>query len=117
MGRLDQRLSRADRHFTVAIRRLTRLNVRSVEQPVNLDDGDDVYNYPWLYAVQAGTMNLTDAEAAKLATTCCAADSWCATISGARSNGKFRTQHAPGFPRRQIVEIEDATPPSTPSSI
>src|ERR1041385_3984142 len=28
---------RADRHFSVAMRRLTRIHVRSVEQPVNLD--------------------------------------------------------------------------------
>jgi len=31
---------RADRHFVLAVRRLTRLHARSVEQPVNLDDGD-----------------------------------------------------------------------------
>ena len=37
---------RADRHFSEAVRRLTRLHVRSVEQPVNLDDGDDVFNWP-----------------------------------------------------------------------
>jgi len=41
----------ADRHVARALRRLTRLHVRSVEQPVDLDDGDDVFNYPWLYAV------------------------------------------------------------------
>ena len=57
---------RADRHFSQAIRRLTRLHVRSVEQPVNLDDGDDVYNWPWLYAVQTGQWGLTDAQALKL---------------------------------------------------
>src|ERR1700689_2139339 len=57
---------RADRHFSEAVRRLTRLHVRSVEQPVNLDDGDEVFNWPWLYAVQAGEWNLTDAPAAKL---------------------------------------------------
>src|SRR5579863_10593707 len=45
---------RADRHFSQAVRRLTRLDVRSVEQPVNLEDGDDVYHWPWLYAVQVG---------------------------------------------------------------
>ena len=50
---------RADRHFSQALRRLTRIDVRSVEQPVNLDDGD-VYNWPWLYAVQTGHWNLTD---------------------------------------------------------
>ena len=38
------------------IRRLTRIEARSVEQPVNLDDGDDVYNFPWLYAVQTGPL-------------------------------------------------------------
>ncbi len=57
---------RADRHFLLALRRLTRLNARSVEQPVDLDDGDDVYNWPWLYAVQPGTWLLTDSQAAKL---------------------------------------------------
>jgi hypothetical protein len=57
---------RADRHFSEAARRLTRLHVRSVEQPVNLDDGDDVYNWPWLYAVQVGQWKLTDPQAAKM---------------------------------------------------
>ena len=57
---------RADRHFSEAVRRLTRLHVRSVEQPVNLDDGDDVYNWPWLYAVQTGSWKLTNAQALKL---------------------------------------------------
>jgi hypothetical protein len=54
---------RADRHFSQAIRRLTRIHVRSAEQPVNLDDGDDVDNYPWLYAVQVGQWRLTDHQA------------------------------------------------------
>ena len=57
--------SAADRHLSTAIRRLTRLHVRSVEQPVDLDDGDDVFNYPWLYAVEVGYWNLTDPQVAK----------------------------------------------------
>src|ERR1051326_4757162 len=56
---------RADRHFLQAVRRLTRLHARSVEQPVNLEDGDDVFNWPWIYAVQVGQWKLTDAQAAK----------------------------------------------------
>ena len=56
---------RADRHFSEAVRRLTRIHVRSAEQPVNLEDGDDVYNWPWLYAVQVGEWGLT-AEQAKI---------------------------------------------------
>ena len=57
---------RADRHFLRAIRRLTRIDAKSVEQPVNLDDDDDVFNWPWLYAVQVGRMTLTESQSAKL---------------------------------------------------
>jgi hypothetical protein len=57
---------RADRHFSEAMRRLTRIHVRSVEQPVNLDDGDDVDNWPWLYAVQVGQWHLTDSQAKQM---------------------------------------------------
>lgn len=56
---------RADRHFAPALRRLTRIHVRSVEQPVNLDERD-VYDWPWLYAVQTGSWRLTDTQAATL---------------------------------------------------
>ena len=57
---------RADRHFSAALRRLTRVHARSAEQPVNLDDGDDVFHWPWLYAVQVGEWQLTAAQVAKL---------------------------------------------------
>jgi hypothetical protein len=57
---------RADRAFSQAVRRLTRVDARSVEEPVNLDDGDEVYNWPWLYAVQVGEWGLTEQQAHKL---------------------------------------------------
>jgi hypothetical protein len=57
---------RADRHFVQAVKRLTRLQVRSTEQPVNLDDGDDVFDWPWLFAVQSSPMDLNPAQAKKL---------------------------------------------------
>jgi len=56
---------RSDRHLALAIRRLTRIDARSVEQPMNLDADDDVFNYPWLYAVEAGHWELNDVEVAK----------------------------------------------------
>src|SRR5204862_5176172 len=52
---------RSDRHLAQAVRRLTRIHARSVEQPVNLDDGNDVFDWPWLYAVEVGHWDLTDA--------------------------------------------------------
>jgi len=56
---------RADRHFSQALRRLTRIQVRSVEQPVNLDEGD-AYDWPWLYAVQVGEWGLSDRQAREM---------------------------------------------------
>ncbi len=56
---------RSDRHFVAAVRRLTRLHVRSVEQPVNLDEGD-ASDWPWLYAVEVGQWGLTDEQAKAL---------------------------------------------------
>ncbi len=35
---------------------------RTVEQPINLDEDDDVFNYPWLYAVEVGHWELTDSQ-------------------------------------------------------
>ena len=61
-----QDFPRADRHFSEALRRLSRVHARSVEQAVNLDDGDDVYNWPWIYAVQVGEWGITDPQAHKL---------------------------------------------------
>jgi hypothetical protein len=57
---------RGDRHIAALVRRLSVIDARSVEQPVNLDDGDDVFNWPWLYAVEVGQWDLSDAQAAQL---------------------------------------------------
>ena len=53
---------RSDRHVVQAIRRLTRVHTRSVEEPIDLDD-NDVYDWPWLYGVEVGHWNLTDRQA------------------------------------------------------
>src|SRR5260370_1288997 len=57
---------RSDRHLSAAVRRLTRIEARSVEEPVAAEDADDIYNWPWLYAVEVGHWDLTDLQAAKL---------------------------------------------------
>ena len=57
---------RADRFLMSALRRLTRIDARSVEQPINLNDGDDVYNWPWLCAGELGDWKLTDPQIDKL---------------------------------------------------
>ena len=57
---------RSDRHLLQGVRRLTRIDTRSVEQVVSLDGTDEVYNWPTMYAVEVGHWVLTDEEAAQL---------------------------------------------------
>ena len=56
---------KADRQFLQGVRRLTRLHARSVEQVVDLD-GDEIFKYPWIYGVEVGHWDLSDAQAQKL---------------------------------------------------
>jgi hypothetical protein len=55
-----------DRTFASLLRRLTVVDVRSVEQPVSLDDGDDIFHWPFLLAIMPGNWELNDIQAAKL---------------------------------------------------
>jgi hypothetical protein len=99
---------RADRHFSQAVRRLTRVDVRSVEQPVNLDDGDDVYNWPWLYAVQTGRWNLTDEQAGKLRDYLLRGGFFmCDDFWGDQDWEVFMRSMSRVFPDREVVDIDD----------
>ncbi|MAM70874.1 MAG: hypothetical protein CMP91_07035 [Gammaproteobacteria bacterium] len=55
-----------DRFFAKLLARLTTVNVRAVEQPVNLDDGDDAFYWPFMISGLVGSWDLTDGQAAKL---------------------------------------------------
>jgi hypothetical protein len=57
---------RSDRHLLAGVRRLTRIDTRSVEQVTSLDGTDDIYNWPTLYAVEVGHWKLPDKEAGQL---------------------------------------------------
>ena len=57
---------RSDRHLLAGVRRLTRIDTRSVEQVVDLDGTDDVYNWPMMYAVEVGHWQLPDSQAKQL---------------------------------------------------
>jgi hypothetical protein len=57
---------RGDRALIKMLRRNTRINVRAVEQPVSIDDGDDIYYWPFLVAGMAQSWQLSDEQAAKL---------------------------------------------------
>ena len=56
---------KADRQFLIAMHRLTRIEGRPTEQVVTLDS-NDIFNYPWIYAVQVQMWSFTDQEAKTL---------------------------------------------------
>ncbi len=99
---------RADRHLAQALRRLTRVHVRSVEQPVDLDVGDDVYNYPWLYAVEVGHWELTDSQAKKMREYLDRGGFFmCDDFHGTAEWAVFIASMTKVFPDRPIVDIPD----------
>jgi hypothetical protein len=57
---------RSDRHLLAGVRRLTRIDTRSVEQVVDLDGTDEIYNWPVLYGVEVGHWKLPVNQAAQL---------------------------------------------------
>jgi uncharacterized protein DUF4159 len=101
---------RADRHLARAMRRLTRIDVRSAEQVVSLDD-DDVFNWPWIYAVQVGEWGLTEKEGAKLREYIQRGGFFMADdVHGNAEWGEFDKRIHFAFPDRDIVELADDDP-------
>ncbi len=97
---------RADRHFVQAVRRLTRLHVRSVEQPVNLDD-NEVWDWPWIYAVEVGHWNLTDAQAKIMREYLLRGGFFmCDDFHGTREWEVFNASMRRVFPDRPIVDLD-----------
>jgi len=98
---------RSDRHFAEAMRRLTRVHTRSVEQPVNLDE-QDAYDWPFLYAVEVGQWSLTDEQAKALREYLLRGGFFmCDDFHGTREWEIFVASMHRVFPDRQIVDIED----------
>jgi Domain of unknown function (DUF4159) len=99
---------RADRAFSQAVRRLTRVDARSVEEAVSLDDGDEVYHWPWLYAVQVGEWGLTEQEAHKLRDYLLRGGFFMADdFHGSREQAYFEHTMKMVFPDRPIEDIPD----------
>ncbi|HTS65579.1 MAG TPA: DUF4159 domain-containing protein [Candidatus Acidoferrales bacterium] len=105
-----QDFPRADRHFSQALRRLTRLHVRSVEQVVNLEEGD-AYDWPWLYAVQVGEWGLSDKQGQLLREYCLRGGFFMADdFHGQEEWYEFESRIKKAFPEYQIREIADDDP-------
>ena len=102
---------KGDRTLAANLRRFTRIDVRSVEQPINLEDGDDVYYWPFLMVGLAGNWNASDAQIAKLREYLLRggflyADSFFGDYDWARFSQILRA----AFPDRPIIDV----PPEHP---
>jgi len=98
----------ADRKMAAAVQRLTRVNARLAEQVVNLDDGDEIYNWPWLYAVQVGEWGLTEKQAAKLRDYLLRGGFFMADdFHGSQEQAFFEKTMKMVFPERPIQDIPD----------
>jgi uncharacterized protein DUF4159 len=101
---------RSDRHFSVALRRLTRVHTRSVEEPVNLDEGFQ-YNWPFLYGVEVGHWDLTDNQATALREFLLRGGFFmCDDFHGTIEWEVFTRSMARVFPDRRIVDLDDTDP-------
>ena len=102
---------RGDRYYAKILRRLTTIDVRAAEQPVNLDDGDDVYDWPFMIVGLPGFWELTDQQVVKLrdyllrggfliADSFFGTNEWEGFIDGMRRV----------FPDREIIDLPDDHP-------
>lgn len=102
---------RGDRYQASILRRLTTIDVRSVEQPVNLEDGDDVFDWPYMMVGLAGYWDLSDEMVVKLrdyllrggflfADSFFGSEQWAGFTEGMRRV----------FPDREIIDLPDDHP-------
>jgi len=102
---------RGDRTFVQMLRRFTRTNVRAVEQPVNLEDGDDVHYWPFLVAGLAGSWQLSDEQAARLREHLLRGGFlFCDSFFGERNYQVFEESLRRVFPDRPIIDLTDDHP-------
>jgi hypothetical protein len=101
---------RSDRHFAEAMRRLTRVSTRSVEQPVNLDWGE-AYDWPFLYGVEVGHWNLSDEQARSMREFLLRGGFFmCDDFHGTDEWQVFLASMKRVFPDREIVDLDEKDP-------
>jgi hypothetical protein len=102
---------RGDRKLAEVLRRFTRTDVRSVEQPVNPNDGNDIYDWPFLMVGLAGYWDLTDEQVRALRTYLLRGGFLFAdSFFGSDSWVGFQEGLQRIFPDRPIIDLTDDHP-------
>ena len=98
----------ADYQYMWGIQRLTNTKLSMTPHPMPIMD-PDLFQYPYIYVVEVGQMELTDTEAARLREYLLRGGFWhCDDFWGLRQWNQFERQMKKIFPDREIVDI----PPS-----
>jgi hypothetical protein len=102
---------KGDRYYASILKRLTTIDVRAVEQPVNLEDGDDVFDWPYLIVGLAGSWNLDDEMVVKLRDYLERGGFlFCDSFFGSQQWEGFKEGMNRIFPDREIVDLPDDHP-------
>ena len=102
---------RGDRTLVQMLRRFTRTNVRAVEQPVNIDDGDDIDHWPFMLVGLAQSWDLSDAEARNLREYLLRGGFlFCDSFYGSGNWAAFEEGLRRIFPDRPIEDLTDEHP-------
>jgi hypothetical protein len=102
--------NKAERVFAQGVRRLTRLHARSVEEIIDVDS-DEIFNWPWIYAVEVGGWELDNAQARRLRDYLDRGGFLMVDdFHGSYEWAAFMASLKRIFPDRQVVDIEDASP-------
>lgn len=100
-----------DRTFAALLDRLTMIGVRPLEQPVNLEDGDDVFYWPFLISGLVGAWDLSEPLALKLREYLLRGGFLlCDSFYGSNEWFVFEESIKRVFPDRPIVELPDDHP-------
>ena len=99
--------NKAERVFLTGVRRLTGIHARSVEQIVDIDS-DEIFDWPWLYAVEVGDWELDESQAARLREYLNRGGFLMVDdFHGSREWAAFEYGLHQVFPDRAVVDIED----------
>ncbi|MGC3980256.1 MAG: DUF4159 domain-containing protein [Steroidobacteraceae bacterium] len=102
---------KGDRTFVRLLKRLSLIDVRSVEQPVNPDDGDDIFDWPFLIVGMPGNWDLTDAQAAKIREYLLRGGYLlCDSFFGTTEWAGFEAGLKKIFPDRPVIDLPDDHP-------
>ena len=101
---------RAEEHFSQAVDRLTRIDVHPDGHVIS-PNSDDLFNYPWLYAVEVWSWSFSDSQAERMREYLLRGGFLlCDSFYGTVEWDGFIASLQRVFPDRPIVELPDTHP-------